>query len=103
MEDEKRPLPGNKNNSRQIWFNEQTGKFYRLTEEIGEQKHCNPNGALVKPFDPNLTGKYNYDKRLQIMVEQYPQEKVQVELPKSLKPNTKRNYSPQINHLNGYG
>ena len=36
------------------------------------------------------------------MVEQYPNEKVQVELPKSLKPNDKRNYSPQHNNLDGY-
>tara|TARA_B110000285_G_C15072260_1_gene588653 strand:+ start:183 stop:335 length:153 start_codon:yes stop_codon:yes gene_type:complete len=45
-------------------FNEDAGKYYRIIEERGEQMHCNENGALVKPFDPNLTGQYNYKKRL---------------------------------------
>lgn len=36
------------------------------------------------------------------MIEKYPNEKTHVELPKSLKPNDMRNYSPQISHLDGY-
>lgn len=69
---------------------------------MGDQRHCNELGALVKPFDPNLTGKFNYQKRLQIMENQNPNEKEQVELPKSLRSNERRNYSPQPNLLEGY-
>ena len=91
-----------KHQGTQIWFQEDTGKHYRIIEKAGDQKHCNQNGALVKPFDPNLTGKFNYSKRLQIMISQHPNEKEQVELPKSLRSNGHRNYSPRNNLLEGY-
>ena len=71
----------------QYRLNNDKGKHYRIVEERGEQLHSNQIGTLVKPFDPNLTGQYNYKKRLQIMENQNPNEKVQVELPKSLGPN----------------
>ena len=41
-----------------------TGKHYRIWEERGEQKGCQLSGQLIKPFDPNLTGKYKYNRRL---------------------------------------
>ena len=63
---------------------------------------CNQLGILIKPFDPNLTGQYNYQKRLNIMKQNSPNEKVHVELPKSLGSNRKRNYSPMINNLEGF-
>ena len=64
-----------------------TGRRYRITEERGEQLKCNLVGNLLKPFDPNLTGKFNYQKRLKIMKNANPNEKTHVELPKSLKSN----------------
>ena len=42
----------------------------------------------------NLTGKYNYSRRLYIMKQASPNETEHVELPRSLKENTTRNYSP---------
>ena len=63
---------------------------------------CNQLGILIKPFDPNLTGQYNYQKRLNIMKQNSPNEKIHVELPKSLASNRKRNYSPMTNHLEGF-
>ena len=64
-----------KHTSTQIWRNHDTGKHYRIIERLGDQRHCNEIGALVKPFDPNLTGKFNFQKRLQIMESQNPNEK----------------------------
>ena len=87
---------------KQIWFNPDNGVHYRIIEKRGEQRPCNQGGALVKPFDPNLTGQFNFKKRLQIMKQQNPNEKEQVELPKSLNSNERRNYSPQPNLLEGY-
>ena len=89
-------------NCTQIWFSNDTGRHYRIIENMGSQKVCNQNGILQKPFDPNLTGQFNYTKRLKIMQNQNPDEKVQVELPKSLKSNHRRNYSPQNDLLEGY-
>ena len=63
---------------------------------------CNKMGILIKPFDPNLTGQYNYQKRLNIMKQNSPNEKEHVELPRSLGSNRVRNYSPQNNHLEGF-
>ena len=57
---------------------------------------------MIKPFDPNLTGKYNYGRRLHIMKQANPNESEHVELPKSLKSNATRNYSPQTSHLEGF-
>jgi hypothetical protein len=59
-------------------------------------------GTIVKPMDPNLTGKFDFNYRLQIMQKQYPNENNQIEIPKSLKSNEKRNYSPQNIKLEGY-
>ena len=53
--------------SQQLWFNEDKGKFFRIVEHRGEQKLCNNGGALIRPMDPNLTGRYNYSRRLRIM------------------------------------
>ena len=57
---------------------------------------------MIKPFDPNLTGKYNYGRRLHIMKQANPNETEHVELPKSLKTNATRNYSPKTSHLEGF-
>ena len=73
--------------SQQLWQSSDTGNFYRIVESRGEQKLCNPFGSLSLPFDPNLTGKFNYKKRIQIMENLMPNEKNLVEKPKSLKKN----------------
>ena len=83
-------------------FSNDKGKHYRIVEERGEQLVCNQHGHLIKPFDPNLTGKFNYNRRLQIMKNQNPHEKEHVELPKCLILDSRRNYSPQNNLLEGY-
>jgi hypothetical protein len=43
-------------------------------------------GRLVKAFDPGLTGRYNYDKRLEVTKKQ-SDAYGKVELPSALKPN----------------
>ena len=50
-----------------MWFSEDKGKHFRIVEERGEQKLCNIGGVLTRPMDPNLTGRYNYARRLKIM------------------------------------
>jgi len=83
-------------------FDEDTNRHFRITEERGEILLCNSRGVLIKPFDPNLTGKFDFAKRLKIMQQAEPTEPEHVEYPKSLKSNYKRNYSPQIQLLEGY-
>ena len=41
-------------------YNPDNNKNYRIFEKLGESKECKMSGALIKPFDPNLTGKYSY-------------------------------------------
>ena len=41
-------------------YNTDVNKHYRIFEKLGESKECKMNGALIKPFDPNLTGKFPY-------------------------------------------
>ena len=43
------------------------GKFYRLNEATGEQVHCDSRGVDVNPFNPKITGKYNYDDRKKVV------------------------------------
>ena len=75
-------------------FDEDIGKFFRIRENLGEQKVCNQVGTIVKPMDPNLTGKYDFNYRLQIMQKKYPNENNHIDIPKSLNSDEKRNYSP---------
>lgn len=41
-------------------FDKDSGKYFRINEAKGEKYLCTQMGNLIKPFDPNLTGKYNY-------------------------------------------
>ena len=85
-------------------FDADKNKHYRLDGNKGEILLCNSRGVLIKPFDPNLTGKFSYKKRIKIMRQKNPGEaqKDLVEMPHSLESNFKRNYSPQNNLLEGY-
>ena len=40
-----------------------SGKMYRLDEKKGEQVRCNMLGIPIKPFEPRITGRYNFDGR----------------------------------------
>ena len=77
------------------------GKMYRLDESKGEQLRCNILGIPIKPFDPRITGRYNYDQR-KYYTNKHGVDAGPVELPQTLKPNYKRNYLPQMNHIEGY-
>ena len=60
---------------------------------------------MIKPFNPNLTGKFQYNTRLAVMRQNYPNERTQdlIELPlNALASNASKNYSPQPNKLDGY-
>ena len=59
------------------------------------------NGNYIKPFDPAITGKYNYNNRM-AKTKLQPGESPTIELPKALKPNDKRNYCPQNQMFEGY-
>ena len=48
-------------------YNPDTNLHFRITEERGEVLLCNSRGVLIKPFDPNLTGKFDHGKRIKIM------------------------------------
>jgi hypothetical protein len=50
-----------------LWFSQDKGKHFRIVESLGEQKLCNQAGTLALPFDPNLTGRFKYARRLKIM------------------------------------
>jgi hypothetical protein len=70
--------------STQLWFSEDKGRYFRIVEEQGEQKLCNIGGTLTMPVNPNLTGRYNYARRLKIMQKEQPLEKNLLEKPRSL-------------------
>ena len=70
-----------------------SGKMYRLEEKTGEQVRCNMLGIPIKPFEPRITGRYNYDQR-KALVERLGANIGPVDLPQTLKPNFKRNYLP---------
>ena len=67
----------------------------------GEQVRCDSRGVPIKPFNPKITGRYNYDDRKNAIVKAKA-DLSPVELPSTLKPNFKRNYVPQNQRLDGY-
>ena len=69
------------------------GLFYRLDEKTGEQQRCDSRGVLIKPFNPKITGRYNFDDRKSAILKAKA-DLSPVELPNSLKPNFNRNYLP---------
>ena len=40
-----------------------TGALYRLDEATGNQVKCNARGTPIRPFNPAITGKFDYDGR----------------------------------------
>ena len=56
-------------------------------------KVCNAVGYLVKPFDTRITGKFNYENRMERM-HKIGADLGEIELPVTLKSNFKRNYVP---------
>ena len=70
-----------------------TGAIYRLDESTGKQVRCNARGTPIRPFNPKITGKYDYDGRCQA-IQRAKADLGPVELPVQLKPNLKRNYVP---------
>lgn len=91
-------------NTTQYVFDPHLNKYFRVWESRGEVKECDQGGQLLKPFNPNLTGRFPYNRRLAIMKQQFPEERQQdlVEPVNALKSNSKKNYSPQPNKLDGY-
>ena len=69
------------------------GKMYRLDESKGEQVRCNILGIPIKPFEPRITGRYNYEARKEI-IDKLGADIGPVDLPITLRPNYKRNYLP---------
>jgi hypothetical protein len=66
---------------------------YLINEENGTMKVCNAVGKLVKPFDPRITGKFNYENRMK-RIQKTGADLGEIELPLTLKSNFKRNYLP---------
>ena len=69
------------------------GKIYRMNANSGEQVPCDSRGVDIKPFNPKITGRYNYDDRLNA-VSKAKADLSPVDLPLTLKPNFRRNYVP---------
>ena len=76
-----------------IWQNIDSGKIYRIDANRGEQHLCDSRGVDIKPFNPKITGRYNYDDRKTAVIKAKA-DLSPVELPLTLKPNFKRNYVP---------
>ena len=87
--------------SSMIWQNLDNGKIYRIDGSTGDQILCDSRGADIKPFNPKITGRYNYDDRKTAVIKAKA-DLSPVELPLQLKPNFKRNYVPQNQLLDGY-
>ena len=69
------------------------GKIFRLDANTGEQVPCDSRGVDIKPFNPKITGRYNYEDR-KVAVIKAKADLSPVELPLTLKPSLKRNYVP---------
>ena len=78
-----------------------TGKRFLVDEKRGEQVLCDLRGVPIKPFNPKITGRYNYDERKKA-IDKSGADLGPVELPVQLKPNFRRNYVPQNQRLDGY-
>jgi hypothetical protein len=46
-----------------MWKDLDSGLTYILNEATGEQVECDTRGIPVKPFNPKITGRYNFDDR----------------------------------------
>lgn len=70
-----------------------SGKMYVVDEKTGESNLCDIRGIPIKPFNPKITGRYNYEDRKKAVIKAQA-DLSPVELPVQLKPNFKRNYVP---------
>lgn len=70
-----------------------TGKIYCVDENTGKNVLCDSRGVVIKPFNPKITGRFNYDERLSV-IRKAKADLSPVELPTTLRPNFKRNYVP---------
>ena len=71
-----------------------SGKTYILKESTGQRIRCDSRGVPIKPFDPRITGRYNFDERIQA-IKKSKADLSPVSVPVQLKLNLKRNYVPQ--------
>lgn len=78
-----------------------SNKHYFIDQNKGTQNKSDPHGNVIRPFDPNLTGKYDYEGRKKLQ-EGLPVNFGGVELPKSLDLMLNRVYSPESIHFEGY-
>ena len=87
--------------STMMWKNLDNNKDYLLHEETGEQVRCDSRGIPIKPFNPKITGRYNYNDRLKA-IDKAAADLGPVELPVQLKQSFRRNYVTQNKLLDGY-
>lgn len=78
-----------------------SGKVWRIEEATSTQVPCDKLGQPFKPFDPRITGRYNYEDR-QAAILRSKADMAPVELPDTLKHSLRRIYAPQQQRLNGY-
>lgn len=78
-----------------------SNKHYFIDQARGTQDVADPHGNVVRPFDPNLTGKYDFDKRNE-MQKGLAANFGGVELPRSMKLSLSRVYSPENINFEGY-
>ena len=85
-----------------LWQDVDSGTFYRLNEGRGEQVRCDARGKPIRPFDPNITGRYNYEERKRVAAKTNASIG-EIDIPSQLnRPNFKRTYCPQQQRLDGY-
>jgi len=78
-----------------------SNKAYFIDSGKGTQDRSDSHGNVIRAFDPNLTGKYDYDGRAELQ-KGLPVNFGGVELPKSLGSPLARVYSPENFHFEGY-
>jgi len=78
-----------------------SGKIYKIDASSGKAQKCDIQGNLIRPFDPKITGRFNFDER-KVKVEHAKTQLGSVEWPHALGTNSKRNYLPGSYHLEGY-
>ena len=88
-------------NSSAVWRDNDTGHIFLINERSGTQERCDSRGVLIKPFNPKITGRYDYNGRINA-ISKAKADLSPVEPVNSLQPNFKRNYVPQNQLLDGY-
>lgn len=78
-----------------------TGTNYRIDESTGAQIRCNSFGKAIKPSNPRVIGRFNYDERKEYKT-MTKTDLSEIELPQTMKMPFRRVYAPQLQRLNGY-